>query len=651
MADLSGRTRMSVDGQPYVVALDKELLRGGKQALVRETRPSEPTDPGRLGQVFWHLANPLGNSREGLEGQKSQTGAELQTDYARNVDLRWNELLTGPPERNYVTVPQDGVYPMLLGRTKLGTAKLGAVTSATAGNVSGIQDDRGYIFFQRGELDTQVDPATMDVIASVSQPGTITQGAVWLGTGYLCLGDVAPVQRRRAVSAAGASYENVESTSPAAAVYAQGIQPSAGIAAFITTTPGAATKNYINFTTDDFSALANPFPVSDAGIQATGIGLLGPYFFYGTANGVFATTESGQPVALLKFLRASNNAANAVHMVEAWGWLYVGTVKGVFAVKADGSYSLVSLERERAFEGPIRGTVTAMCLTSRDELLVALKNEQGDTDVIRGLFHARGAPLTWDVPKWTPYSGVPDWFPFYYFPQTHVGAINETGLRTNPTVVVGEGPNVSYFTCSDLGYEIADPAYRFGTDPGDWYGTTMMQKPGLRKYPQFWRCQVENADANNYFNFSVLRDDDIGGQGWEQLAVLNASGFQIIRTLSAGAPISTQWFRRVKPWLHRVASSNTVPVQIRGPLELVYVERPDAVDQLNVTLVLGQLGPTAAADYARLQALAGSRSEPIKIVHPRYGTLWGFLESAQPEEVSTPGVLAAKCQFVLWDVS
>lgn len=180
----------------------------------------------------------------------------------------------------------------------------------------------------------------------------------------------------------------------------------------------------------------------------------------------------------------------------------------------------------------------------------------------------------------------------------------------------------------------------------------MMRSPNTHKYLRLATFVTENCDDSNTWQLAVSAD---GGSYVNVGSAVSSNGHQTVRPVSGGAPLSTVAFHNVKPRLTQTAASSTAPPQIRGPLEVIYDERPDMVEEVFVTVLLGQRGNrTAEQDYDALESLADhSQGTPVTVRLPgesavRYGFVVG-LDNAR--DITGDQVRAVDLRLVVWETS
>lgn len=134
--------RLSINGKPYDIAPQEGSSR---RSYIETMRPSQPFETTPL-VLSWATWGPLGNSR-------TRYGGPLATDYADNLEHRYDYLLTSTAKRNAITLttiggsPQYGVPIADTSKTNwtLGAGSSGTSTNAfdelDEGIISGAPDD------------------------------------------------------------------------------------------------------------------------------------------------------------------------------------------------------------------------------------------------------------------------------------------------------------------------------------------------------------------------------------------------------------------------------------------------------------------------------------------------------------------------------
>jgi hypothetical protein len=624
-----------LNGQRYPIALEEHLR--GRRGISRDgARVSQLSDPSRLQQADWTLTGPLGNSREGPAGV-------LGIDYA-TLEHRYDGLLTSPAEANSVDLtgfdaPGSGRGDSLLPKTLPFLLDGAAATSPTiAAPISFFHEDRGDLFAARGNGSTQVRPDTMVAVATETFDAKIKGAAVWFAKGYYGFGDDKTMQRRATVSLhGGATYEDVTASSPAGAVKTSAMTVGADRLWMVRGDAGASTQNRIRFTFDAVDNLSNPFIVGDPLIDATGIGAIGPFVTVGSEIGAFSFTEDGRPVRVIESVKDARSVDNATQMASLFGWQYIITEIGLLAIIPGEVENHVGPGSEIGFEGPT-GKPTAVAAYKNSIWLAERVGD--DTYIWRGLFGPE-----------TRATGKPDWYFWAFLSGSEVRAISGTGLRGSPTLLSGENDNMRWFTLATRDREIADQEYRFGITGGDWFGTALTRNPSLHKVMRMAMVLGENIDANNNYQLATSADE---GEFVDFGNAISASGHQIIRPVSGGAPQSALGFHTLKPRLRQVADNNVTPPSLRNGLTIVYDERPELVEEIVVVLVLGAEGRDMETEWNELKTLVGhTQTQPVVSRLPTdlddiYTHVVGVDEN---RDLDVNGVMGVNVRLLQWRVA
>lgn len=561
------REQVRLNGITYMLAPAEK----GRRPYLRATRPSQPSDPGRLREIAWTLSGPLGHSREGPDGV-------LACDYTTTLDHRWPGLLTSGPARNPLTLTSqdpatgDGTLPQNL------PMLLGGFSTT---NLSKIVEDRTRLLMARGQALTTVTPSGMAVATTEVRDTAIEDLVVWRNQARVSYGNSRDIDTVTTYISNRPQFSAV--SGQRAKEMAVGTARWWGVNASAT----GANENRAVYSTDDLSTFAT-FPVGDEKVPATGIGIAGEHTVFGFETGVWGFTDAGLPAPVLDNLRDHRSANNGIAFAYAWGWLYVATAVGLWAVDvARGVANPVGPGEGldgAGFEGAIDGRPTAVMLY-RDTLRVAYLTTTGDTVILWGYF----GPLTLAT-------GRPDWFTHSLHSSLQCDAMGGTAQRTNPTFMVGEATNLAWYTEGRRGREIADANYVFSTADGIWYGTTLQRDGAMHKALRYACFITENCDASNTWQLALSPDEgayvNIG-------SAVTTNGHQHIRETTP-----TFDFHAVKPRLTQVAASSSAPPQIRGPLTMVYEERPDTVLEVRLTVLVTGNTRSPATNRANLEALS-----------------------------------------------
>jgi hypothetical protein len=492
--------------------------------------------------------------------------------------------------------------------------------------VSHIVDDRGVICIGRGFMESFVDPDDFDHFASKQHSASIKGMINWYGAGWVSFGVGQRVQKRQTLSLTTApTYANA-----AVEVYAEEMVVGQRQVALI----GAGSTNQIRTVSDAFATAGNLFTVGDPGLPATGIGVIGPYFLVGSEGGAFTFRENGEPVNVMRSLHAARSPLNGRAFAEQWGWAYFATVRGLQAYRPPGTRNPVGLEADRRFEVAIGRPHTL--LEWFELLFVGYHGADGVSRLMVGHFGNGVA------------GGKPDWYCLREWTDKTITRIGATGSASEPTVIVGfSDGNIEYFVPDGDTYH---------TGGGYWYGTTMMRRPGMRKYLRTAYVLAQNVNDWKYWQLACEIDDS--GE-YADVDVVRRDGRAILRPITAGAPDPRFSFHTIKPRLRQVivgdggSNASTVPPQLRGTLELVWDERPDTVTAVGVAIEIKSDVTGWRQKVETFEALADADQRvPVPVYLPddrrEDEPRWGFVTGVERLE-DAGEIKGLYVNLVLWE--
>ena len=340
--------------------------------------------------------------------------------------------------------------------------------------------------------------------------------------------------------------------------------------------PEDPNESSLRYSLDALATRSNAYPIGDPGIPSTGLGTYGRSAIVGSELGAYGFNELGQPTRVLESLRGQRSVLNGEWITTLWGWTYITTSIGLKATIPGQVENPAGPGADRRYEGP-NGRVTAIW-PYKDALFAASLTADGDAYVYRGEF---------DDGRYggnTPSTGRPAWFPFCYLSSVEAGVIFSTALRTNPTLLVGEDGEASYWTLSELDRDIDDPLYRYHTGSSVWHGTTMMRNPNLHKNARYFTFLAENCDASNKFQIAISVD---GGAYVDVGTTIVSDGHGEVFPTNAGVPLTTVNGHFFKTRITCTSASTTTPPTLRGTLDMVYDERPNMLTQHTFFVELG----------------------------------------------------------------
>ncbi len=539
------------------------------------------------------------------------------------------------------------IYEARVGAFPVGAAPVGGGTyTSSLQPVTLIDEDRGALFFDGGAFSVQVEPTGMTAVAYEQFDAGIRGDVMWRNKSYLGLGGSQPMQRRTVVTPTSTTYEDVEISSDPLYAAAEVVGPDR----FWYVNPEDPAESVLQYSLDALETVSNPFQVGDPGIPATGLGTYGRSAVVGSEVGAFGFTELGISVRVLESLRGQRSPFNGQWITTLWGWTYITSSIGLKATIPGQVENPAGPGADRRYEGP-NGRVTAIW-AYKDALFCAVLTVDGDTYLYRGEF---------DDGRYggsTASTGRPAWFPFAFLEATSTSVIFSTGLRTNPTLLVGEDLDASYFTLSEADRDIADPLYRFFTGTARWFGTTMMRAPNMHKNLRYFTTYAEDADADNSYQIAVSVDEgayqDVGSP-------LIATGHRFLRPTSGTGedktPLDTVSGHFFKPRVTGTLANDVSPAFLRGTLDMCYDERPDTIIEHVFVFELGATLNTPAGDQEDFAALSNlyaahgqGAASPFAFELPgQTETVYGLVSSFGPViDMKGDGVMRAELTICEW---
>ena len=611
-------THLALNGEAYKVVSD-EMLPSGRRALTRSFRPSEPSDPGRIVTRRWKLSGPIGRSREGGDGV-------LGHEYSIDLETRFDSLLTSGGARTALSMQDAASSSPQLGAFALGSAPLGV---SGVGDVAHIIEDRRFLFVGRGRGVTQIN-SSMAAVQTTFFDAQVRGMAVEGGKHFVGVGPTQTVREADSVSATTTTYSEA-----LANTYADSLLEGSDRLWMVRREPSSGSGDHeARFTNDAFSAVSNSFRVGDDSLSVNGIGRLGPHTFFGADNGIYGFTIQGKPVEMLS-LRENKSSNNGKSWADLWGWAYVTTEVGVYAIRPGVTNPVgVGSDKMLDFEGPT-GRPLAVG-KYRDSLFVYYHDDDDDRGYIwRGVFSPGKTPGTGDL----------DWYPFRRLAAgIECHAFGGYGQRTNPTLVWGEDENAGWQTMGRQSREIDDSNYTFSTSGGQWFGTST--KGSILRNLRHASFITENCDGSNTWQLANAVD---GGSYVDVGAAVSTNGRQMVRPVSGTTPLTTVNGYAFKPRLTQVAASSSSPPQIRGDLDMTFDERPDMIEEITVMVQI-----ETEDDFDRLAALVtNTTASPDKATLPNELDEIDVMVAglSERQDIKGNGVEAIAVTLHKWDVS
>ena len=248
----------------------------------------------------------------------------------------------------------------------------------------------------------------------------------------------------------------------------------------------------------------------------------------------------------------------------------------------------------------------------------------------------------------TPGTGRPDWYHLLAFSGRSVTAIGATGSRHHPTVILGfSDSNIGYFTLD------ADAEPDYSRSGGQWTGTTLMRTAGLNCYLRAAYQLAQDVDEHDTWQLSAEIDDS--GEYVPIGLPIRQPGRAVVRPVIAGAPDGRLSFRTFKPRWTQVANGAgavETPPKLRGPLEIVWDERPDQIKTVGLAVQVTEGDRSINQQVRQLFDWAESETPlPIRLPDlpgaPR-GPVYGFVNTVGDVEDFGDGK-SAYLTLTLWD--
>ena len=611
----------------------ESLLPKGKRGYVRKSRASQESDPGVPKTATWRITK-LGYSRETEDGF-------LGTDFA-TLETRFENQLTSLGAVSSTTLssadPPNATASSMLGAFQLGASMLGGGTAASAPIViTHIKEAGAQLFVARGAYVTQVNPATWAVVATKALGAAVRGMAFWFNKLRLGMGGTLAIQTVTGVNASSVATFTDEQVS-GSDTNGKEMEVVANRLWWVRADPAGTNENRLRFTEDDFVSQSSGFVVGDPGVPATAVIPVGQsgYTLVGSETGVHGFTPEGITFNVLLALRDAKSQDNARKSAYQFGWTYITTSLGLYAIKGTTVNPVgIGTDSMSGFEG-FDGKPLAV-LAWRESVFVAYENSAGTTwRILHGHFN----------PELTPGSGELDWHLVASRTVGQIKSLGATSTSTLPTIVWGEGANaLARIAKGRAGRDISDSSYTYSTSGGQWFGATLQRNNFTRKTIRWGRFITEDCDASNTWTLAVSMD---GGSYTNIGSSVTTNGAQkVVPATLTSAPTGFA----PKPRLTQVAASSTTPPKVRGTIEIGYDERPDMVLECAFVLHL-----TSRLELTRLeQYVDGAHADgrqPLEIRLPGDSTLrYGYITAVEEQDLTDAGVIGAAVTMLLVDAS
>lgn len=649
---MANDAQIAIAGYTWNLVSDS-LLPAGKRAIVRDTRETNTSDPGRLKRREWQIWGPIGASL-------FSTSGALGTNYVQNLETRWPRRLISAGRREAVQL--SSTFPTGTGTSLFGEFNFGDVDnlfggfSAGSSGSPGVQFfdvQSGYLFAHDGFYSTQVSLTDWSVIETIIHDAIVQGCATWVNRGRLGMGGTVPLQTRTGVTATGSTYSDTfyADTDP---VLANQLAAGSDRIWFNVATSSGEDEHTMSYSFDAFQNAAAPFPLGDPGFRITGIGPFGPFTYTGKLNGLFSFTDQGKPVPLSRALLNHISDLNGRQWADpGWGWNYTLSDVGLRAVSGNIDNPVGIGESMRLFTGH-DGLPTAVWM-ERGELWVAYYTSEGDTYLYRGAFDPPPGLVNLATQGG---NGQPYLYPFAYLPDTYVGAIGSTSVTSDDSLTAmfwGEDHEMAHLFISRDGRDDLNPNYRYSTDGGAWFGTTFDADPHLVKTLRLARLRCLGMEPGSSWTLAFAFDSTPHSATYVTIGTVTEDGFHVVFPVSGGVPLQNISGVTITPRLVQLAggaNAAVTPPEVNGTLEVEYDERPQTIEEVVATVVIGQNGRAAVKDWELLKDFESQAYRgPVKVRLPNdLEDRWAMVAACDTRrDIKGDNIQAVDVRLQLWD--
>lgn len=561
----------------------------GERAWTVTQRPSQPDDVGALKVAEWAVDGHDFNATEQIG--PGQEAGYLGRDYGNGTDGRWQGVDTLGPLLNALTlttydlawnpsVPSSGTFVPGVNLIPGGAP----ASSGAAGYATGMAWDYGpsgvpYGYIIRGQqLLAKVNLSTMTLVAQnelpIEAPTSILATRAANAAREISTGFEASAYRVLTAIAVPPNSDTWVTNSAGQKARILGVAPDRIVAEDQSTLQvlGNVMTGAVTMAAPSWSTVStlNAFER----LRFNGFNLEGSLWVIGTSNGPYVLDfDTREFTPLIDEIDNDDRNGRLAH------WSYGGI--GTIVLLRDGSYSLGSAAsigpeifennqsivqgRPGAFGGSTHWLyATYYNATEGDAYLLAGRpREAGDH---------HGHPISWHT------IGVIAQEALFL---SVLGTLN--GTRTNPTVILGNGPDAVWFTVGLTAREIDDTGYRYAA-AGTTYLTEMRRARGTLNDVEAVEFEVGGtASAGKTVTVSLSLD----GGSYQSFTALTSTGFKRQLAVSSGIPDSAmQSWHRIKPKIAYATDSSSAAPQVKGTLRLFYRARPLTIRVFTITVKL-----------------------------------------------------------------
>lgn len=631
---MNPQTHVTLNSQRYKLAR-KNLVPTGSREWSVTLRPSQRGDPGDLLHADWQISGPQFHSAE--EVGDDGVGF-LGTDYTHGADTRWRGRLTLGPKMNFVTLNTlDVTYTNSKVDETTANADLDfhADASPIADVVEAVETVDGagttYAYIARGQFVTKVDLEDMTVKETRSFPGPVKSllktrhpnGRIELSVGMA-------TQPYWVMTGVGTPPNpdnwTVNSASAVIKIFGQGTDRIAGL--YERTAAGNVLSGNTTMANPNWQTVAT---INDD-FDFTGFALDGSSWVLMTDNGPYVLDpDEGQFYPLVPEI--DRNSRNRV--IGTWYPLGV-LFSHRFGMRyfRDGFGLSMGPEVFATNRSGVHGQVTAF---AGSELWLYLAF--ADDVVASGSYFMAMRPESDQrhplgyAPYLMNYTGslgilAPPALDSTTFchAMKYIGTVN--GLRSRPTLLLGNDDDLTWTTIGATQDETADTSYRF-TEYGEWFGTELRRYSHLVKDMEAVEVETSDCTASRSATLSCRVTSTAGVQTTVTLngaltgvndAITSDGRQRRLWVNDSNVPLTTASGIRLRPRVELSTNVATDSPTLEGVLRIYYRVRPIMTREILAFFVLdgSTPGKVATEKLTDLQNLV-DQSGPVLLSPDAFG--------------------------------
>jgi hypothetical protein len=569
------RATVTLGGHRYSLAGQTYVPTGGKRWLVKN-RPSQLGDPGPQLEAIWDLSSEAFHS---FEDVSEQGAGFLGIDYCLGTDSRFKDAHTLGPALPTVTLSTyDTPHAISLVDEDSCLVDVSANTDApgVADNVNGMAfiatGGLYLLYLSRGNFPAKVNAVTMTLARTGLE---LPEGSTSVfstrandGTVELSLG--MPSSPYQTMTTTG-TLDTWTTNSASVAARILGLAPDGRIVRLASqTAAGNVLSGSITMAAPNWNTVTT---IDGQAITMTGFAVDGNLWLIGTTRGPYLLNPTNKD--FYPYMPEIGNDEANCHQMREWSYFGVKIpLRDGMRYFKNGVSESIGIERFGGNLSPVRGYPTAQAGSTRWGYEAWYDELTGDTWICAVRPRQVGDHHT-NPQSYYPIARLTD------LACEWLEIINDSNVRTNPTLVGGYGSNMFYMTLGRIEREIDDTNYTYQTS-GTTYLTELRRYPHLIKDVEAWEFESSNATAARTITLGVTADGGSNGN----YAAVTGNAFNRLLNVSAGVPLSTTSGRRIKPQLAFATNTSTSAPQVKGQLKLTYRLRPLEVNDYTFTVIL-----------------------------------------------------------------